>query len=996
MEPYKLETYKSSTFDKLNNQLNTIPGHDDNSRKSYWEAVEKEIANFDDYCNTAHAVIGTKLWSLIRIFSSPTYTLQGVLTVADSLCDVIVSLNKNIGTNIKAYTELRQRFDLLGGKQPVDYFDHLMKAFTFCTLGFGDYGCMLSDIYFTVRQLQLQESGKVDEFVAGSGRVKNLKYFVRSEDVHKVKLDIVKNIPLLRKQYKQGVLLAQAKPGRRYSGFAHLNNGYENGGFGDVFLTNSVYFDNPSLKLYHDRLLKKEGAFQVRAHWTGQEGGNVTLEKKIRSFALHDSYAEDIDVAWNQVSAFISGRVTAKVMFKDQKGDIADVGANVQKAIIKNDLRPFMRVSNYRTIFQKENDSRVRVSLESGIHFIREQSDPGKDSWCRDLSKGIPLKEGFIFPFSVLSVSISSTDEPDWLTKLVNDEVLIPASSFSNFVHGIAKFDGFRTKVLPPWFNKLVIHSKGFPYKEWFRHNFTVDKDGQLMGALDDDNDGAVINNMPTTSTKINTSSPATTTSAPTTTTTTTTTTSPTSKPGDIVEDTGKDKKRQSKSSNNNNSDPSNPIWSSGANVDQQDDVEDEDVSNLGNLKRKFLTVFGPGKSDNTPLLNPVRIEPKTFFANERTLLQWLNMCVFIAIGSFAFIAVASDGHKIVGTGLLIFALVFAFYSLAVYHYRRASLVAKSVDGHYDDKWGPTFLIAALFVYLLAGLIFQLVYTPPLNNSPVTVYRDYRIKLDAASLQSASTSTLPNFLSTVQSELSSRLESSWSISTKQSLTNEIRNQSESFWDTRGSCLLKKNGYNLKQIVSNPLELLQTLSSSFTFESQDKLLITKMDETFPKAGYTAREDIRPPYIFKYSREVTLPISTAGTFQTVQDIPPYFDTFFLWDSLNSLNLAEPVELVNSIVLIHSVYGDIDVTFSSGRVAKLNAHIWSLNQQPVYGEVSLSFAILPRDDLSQDDIKYSREFFSKLQSGISQFATVTNPPVPPVNVADFVYSYQQAFCS
>lgn len=91
------------------------------------------------------------------------------------------------------------------------------------------------------------------------------------------------------------------------------------------------------------------------------------------------------------------------------------------------------------------------------------------------------------------------------------------------------------------------------------------------------------------------------------------------------------------------------------------------------------------------------------------------------AIAMFS-LTTATDAHQAVGVGVLIFAILFSIYSLGVYHYRRNAIVMRSIDGYYDDKWGPTVLVIALFVYLLLNLLLQLAV--PLAPPPPRMYHN--------------------------------------------------------------------------------------------------------------------------------------------------------------------------------------------------------------------------------------------------------------------------------
>lgn len=48
-----------------------------------------------------------------------------------------------------------------------------------------------------------------------------------------------------------------------------------------------------------------------------------------------------------------------------------------------------------------------------------------------------------------------------------------------------------------------------------------------------------------------------------------------------------------------------------------------------------------------------MRIEPKTFFANERTFLSWLHMAVTLGSIAAALLGFSSDGGHVRGVGAL-------------------------------------------------------------------------------------------------------------------------------------------------------------------------------------------------------------------------------------------------------------------------------------------------------------------------------------------------------
>ncbi|KAF9942063.1 vacuolar transporter chaperone [Modicella reniformis] len=98
----------------------------------------------------------------------------------------------------------------------------------------------------------------------------------------------------------------------------------------------------------------------------------------------------------------------------------------------------------------------------------------------------------------------------------------------------------------------------------------------------------------------------------------------------------------------------------------------------------------------------PVRVEPKVFFANERTFLSWLNFTVLL--GTLA-IGLLNFGDKIgrIAAGVFMFvAMTVMIYALVTFHWR-ADRIRKRLPGPYDDRFGPT----VLCVFILAAVLIN-------------------------------------------------------------------------------------------------------------------------------------------------------------------------------------------------------------------------------------------------------------------------------------------------
>lgn len=115
------------------------------------------------------------------------------------------------------------------------------------------------------------------------------------------------------------------------------------------------------------------------------------------------------------------------------------------------------------------------------------------------------------------------------------------------------------------------------------------------------------------------------------------------------------------------------------------------------------LLQTAPGKR----IALPTRVEPKVFFANERTFLSWLNFTVIL--GSLA-IGLLNFGDRVgrLSAGLFTFiAMATMVYALVTYHWR-ASAIRRRGSGPYDDLFGPTVLCLFLLLAVIVNFVLRI------------------------------------------------------------------------------------------------------------------------------------------------------------------------------------------------------------------------------------------------------------------------------------------------
>ena len=92
---------------------------------------------------------------------------------------------------------------------------------------------------------------------------------------------------------------------------------------------------------------------------------------------------------------------------------------------------------------------------------------------------------------------------------------------------------------------------------------------------------------------------------------------------------------------------------------------------NVGKKSNAFAATGGGtvmSSSDPFPRSAPVKIDPKVFFANERTFLAWMHVSVILAGASVAIVAFTdtktSAAHQIYGVILLPVSIAFILYAM--------------------------------------------------------------------------------------------------------------------------------------------------------------------------------------------------------------------------------------------------------------------------------------------------------------------------------------------
>ncbi|KAJ1957422.1 GTPase regulator Nrf1 [Dipsacomyces acuminosporus] len=117
-------------------------------------------------------------------------------------------------------------------------------------------------------------------------------------------------------------------------------------------------------------------------------------------------------------------------------------------------------------------------------------------------------------------------------------------------------------------------------------------------------------------------------------------------------------------------------------------------------------------RSDNSGkrIAVPVRVEPKVFFANERTFLSWLNFAIVLGSLALGLLNFGDQTGKIAGAAFTLVAMIVMVYALMLFQWR-AERIRRRDAGPYDDRRGPTVLVVVLICAILVNFYLRFVHS---------------------------------------------------------------------------------------------------------------------------------------------------------------------------------------------------------------------------------------------------------------------------------------------
>lgn len=375
-------------------------------------------------------------------------------------------------------------------------FDTRLKAKPFYKENYDASVIKLSKLYDLVRTRGNPVKG--DSAAGGSQASfvrQTTKYWVHPDNVTELKLIILKHLPVLvfnaSKEFEQQ----------------------------DSAIT-SIYYDNPETwKLYEGRLKKTEGAEAIRLRWYGgMQSETIFVERKTHreDWTGEKSVKARFAIKEKNVNAYMRGELLPATIFekarkegkKSEKAIAEDqrLASEIQYSVLKRGYKPVCRSFYNRTAFQLPADARVRISLDTELTMVREDNLDGRsrsgDNWRRmDIGidypfSQLPPEDVLRFPYAVLEVKLQTQmgqEPPAWVRQLISSHLVEAVPKFSKFIHGTACLFPDRINLLPFWMpqmdvdiRKPVVHDFGI-HRPAIAGTATTSEDEEDLDSDDED-----------------------------------------------------------------------------------------------------------------------------------------------------------------------------------------------------------------------------------------------------------------------------------------------------------------------------------------------------------------------------------------------------------------------------------------------------------------------------------------------------------------------------
>ena len=221
-------------------------GHEINpgliTEETFLRAIDNDMVKVEQFTLSQVSYLRNRLDEVEQVLKTKGLSAAEWLALqADEIANDFLRLEKYVNINFMGFHKILKKHDKhLPDLACKCFYVNRLSAQAWVRGDYSDIVVRLSAIYSALRN----DHACQEKQDASQSFLRNTsKYWVKTEDVSRVKYMILKHLP---------VFLQKTNTGESDSQF-----------------TNSVYLDNAHLELYHGRLDKRQGAINLRLRWYG-------------------------------------------------------------------------------------------------------------------------------------------------------------------------------------------------------------------------------------------------------------------------------------------------------------------------------------------------------------------------------------------------------------------------------------------------------------------------------------------------------------------------------------------------------------------------------------------------------------------------------------------------------------------------------------------------------------------------------------------------------
>lgn len=447
----------------------------ENDESSFVESLDSELEKVYSFQNKKYdALLGdvskveAELNDIKEQKKADERQIKTYLRSLDELTEESKELEKYSRINYSGFIKIVKKHDKLHTEYTVrPLLTVRLQACPFNRENYSPLLYRLSALYAGVRDiagddpnLEIVQSmpksvGTFDNIAEGKESQASFKFWVHPDNLMEVKTFILRRLPVL-------VFTEQDEMDPE-------NTGYKE----DPTIT-QLYFDSKRFKMYLDKLEHRDDARSIFIQWYGNLKAKSTVHftREITTGEDDADYVtETFAIKEKFIGDFIKGGSALDKQAKKQHDPetFERIYKSIQQDITDRELEPVMRASYTRTAFQIPGDDSVKVTLDTNVALIREDSldaerpcrDP--ENWHRhdidEQGQVFPYKsinKGEInrLPFGLLEIKLRRRPghrEPVWIEELSSSHLVKPSPRFSKFAHGVACLFENHVNLLPFW-----------------------------------------------------------------------------------------------------------------------------------------------------------------------------------------------------------------------------------------------------------------------------------------------------------------------------------------------------------------------------------------------------------------------------------------------------------------------------------------------------------------------------------------------------------------